>query len=67
MYRARLNMVAIIFMKRTKYACNESDDWDLIYLQSWSKKGLNMLAILKIVLESRDYDFCTNLAKTNFR
>ena len=31
------------------------------------KKGLNMLAISKIVLESRDYDFWTNLAKTNFR
>ena len=60
-------MVTIIFKKRTKYVYNESDDWDLIYLQSWSKKGLNMLAILKMVLESHDDDFWTNLSKTNFR
>ena len=40
---------------RTIYACNAF---------IW---GPNMLAITEIVLESRDYDFWTNHAKTNFQ
>ena len=45
-YRAEIHMEAIILMTRTKYACNERGDWDLICLQSLSKKGLNMFAML---------------------
>ena len=45
-YRCGLNMVAIIFMTVTKYACNVSNDLDLICLQSNSKKGLHMLAMI---------------------
>ena len=40
-------------MTGTKYACNERNDWNQINLQSWSPKGLNMLAIIEILF-SRD-------------
>ena len=33
-------MVAINFMTGNKYDCNRSNDWDLICLQSGSKKAL---------------------------
>ena len=49
-------MNATSVSKGTKYACNLK-----------SKRGSNMLAMPKMVLESREYDFWTNLAKTNFR
>ena len=49
------NMIATSISNRTIYYCN--------LFQS----GLNMIAISKFVLKSRDYDFWTNLAKTNFR
>ena len=39
-------MVAIIFVTGTKYACNESNNSDLICFQSWFNKGLNMLVIV---------------------
>ena len=32
-------------MTYTKYACNERNNWDQIYLQPWSQKALNMLTI----------------------
>ena len=47
-----LNILALSNPKRTSYACN------------LFQKGHNMLAMSKIVLEPRDYDFWTNLAKT---
>ena len=72
-------MTAPFLLTRIKYACNESIDWDLIWMQYQFQRGLNMIAIsdrqrtmyacnlvhwglymlamLKIVLESRDYDF----------
>ena len=46
-------MITISVVKRTKYACN-------IF-----QKGPNMLAKSKIIAESCDYDFLTNLAKTD--
>ena len=48
-------MLAISVTNGTKYACN------------LSQNGLNMLAMTKIVLESRGYDIWMNLTKTNFR
>ena len=50
-----LNMIAITNQKRTIYDCNPF------------QLGPNMIAISEIVLESCDYDFWTNLAKTKFR
>ena len=38
-------MLAILVTKGTKYACNHYHNGDLICLQSWSQKGLNMLEI----------------------
>ena len=51
----------------TQYACNNDNKGDLICIQSQFRKGPNMIAMSKMLLESRDYDFWTNLAKTNFR
>ena len=50
-----LNMPAISNSKLTIYACN------------FYPRGTIMLAMSKIVLDSPDYDFWTNLAKTNFQ
>ena len=47
-------MPAILIIKGTQYACN------------LSQSGPNMLAMSKMVLESRDNDFRANLVKTNF-
>ena len=49
------NNLAISNRKQTLYACN---------LLHW---GPDMLVMSKVVLESRDNDCWTNLAKTNFR
>ena len=38
-------MVATIFMMATKYACNDNNNWDLIWMQSRFQRRLNMLAI----------------------
>ena len=54
-------------MTVTKYACNVDNKRDLLRMQSQFSRGPNMLAMSKMVLESRDYDFWTNLAETNFR
>ena len=59
-------MLAISIIKRFNYACNLNSETDYMCLQSF-QWGPNMLAMSKIVLESRDYDVWTNLAKTNFR
>ena len=67
LYRAGPHMVAINFMSGTKYACNQSNDWELICLLSQIQNGLFMLAMSKMLLESHDLDFWTNPAKTNFR
>ena len=48
----RLYTPAISNPKRTIYTCN------------FLPRESNMLAIMEIVLEARDYDFWTNLAKT---
>ena len=40
LYWVGLHMIAIIFIIETKYVCNKSNDWDLICLQSWSKRNL---------------------------
>ena len=48
-------MLAISNLNRTLSVCN------LVRLEP------NMLAMSEMVLESRDYDFWTNLASTNFR
>ena len=50
-----LSMIAITNQKRTIYDCNPF------------QLGPNMIAISEIVLESCDYDFWTNRAKTKFR
>ena len=71
-------MVAISFMTGTKYACNERNVCCLIWMQSNFSKGTiyacnlvhrepDMLAMSKVVLESHNYDFWTNLAKKIFR
>ena len=44
-HRVGPNMVAIIIMTETKYACNERNDKDQIRLQSRLARWLNMLAI----------------------
>ena len=48
-------MIAMSISNGTIYHCN------------LFRLGLDMIAISKFVLESRDYDFWTNLVKTNFR
>ena len=48
-------MPTIFIMKGTQYSCNLSEI------------GPNMLAMSKMVLESRDYDFWANFAKTYLR
>ena len=44
-YYKRPNMLAFFFKKRTKYACNDNINEDLIWMQSQFRRGLNMLAI----------------------
>ena len=55
-YRDEQHMTAIFFMtgakyacnlgqKRSKYAYNDDNNWDLIWMQSKFQRGLNMLAI----------------------
>ena len=39
------HLVVIIFMKGSKYACKERNDWDQICSLCCSQKGLNMRAI----------------------
>ena len=41
-------IIAIFFIMRTKYDCNENNDVYEICLQSWSKKGLNITMIITI-------------------
>ena len=48
-------MIAITYPERTIYDCNPF------------QSGPNMIAILEIMLESRDYYFRTNLAKIKFQ
>ena len=48
------NIIAILIPNRTIYDCNPFEN------------GANMIAMSKIVLGSRDYDFWTNLVKINF-
>ena len=50
-----LNLTAISISNRAIYDCN------------LDQLGPNMLAMSKIVLEARDYDFCSNLAKIKNR
>ena len=39
-------MLAILIQKGTKYACNDNNNGDLIWMQSQFQRGLNMPAIL---------------------
>ena len=38
-------MVATILMMAAKYACNDNNNWDLIWMQSQFRRRLNKLAI----------------------
>ena len=75
-YRARLLMIAFIFVMGTKYDCNDDHNGNLnailkikrtipIYDCNLFQRGPNMIAISKIVPGSRTYHFWPILAKTN--
>ena len=67
-------MNATMVIMGTKLACNHDFNGDLIWMQYEFQRGLNMpaisnskgpnmLAIIEIVLEARDYNFWTNHAR----